>query len=411
MNKMDFQGRFHKYDTRVQCQLANIAKNEHYGDNPKIYQDFFNYLGSIELSKPRIAKYLDSLRTVEKIIKKPFREVNKTDLEAFLNEINNRKYSVWTKRDFKLTIKIFYRWLYESEEYPELVKWIKPKVKKKDQPLKSSNDLLTKEEIKRMLAECENARDKAIIAILYESGARIGEIGTLRIKNIEIDKFGALLSVNGKTGHRIVRIISSTHYLMSWLESHPAPENMEAPLWTGFGKKSYEMLGYAGMSRMIRKITKKAGINKRVHAHLFRHSRATHLADDLTEFQMNHYFGWIQGSNMPSTYIHISGKQMDKAILEINGIKTPEKEKKQPESKECPRCGHINPTSINNCLKCVSFLDQKAVYKQEEYDRTRYEKDKKANELLNSMMKDPEIQEIMLRKMREQGRLGEIVNI
>jgi hypothetical protein len=45
------------------------------------------------------------------------------------------------------------------------------------------------------------------------------------------------------------------------------------------------------------------------------------MANPLTEFQMNHYFGWTQGSNMPSTYVHLSGKDLDGAILKMNGQK------------------------------------------------------------------------------------------
>jgi integrase/recombinase XerD len=40
----------------------------------------------------------------------------------------------------------------------------------------------------------------------------------------------------------------------------------------------------------------------------------------LKETQMNAYFGWIQGSDMPSTYVHLSGRDIDDAILKANGI-------------------------------------------------------------------------------------------
>ncbi|MEA3378864.1 MAG: hypothetical protein U9Q69_04460 [Nanoarchaeota archaeon] len=52
---------------------------------------------------------------------------------------------------------------------------------------------------------------------------------------------------------------------------------------------------------MIRKLFKEAGVDKKHNPHTFRHSRASYLANYLTEFQMNQYFGWVQGSDMPST--------------------------------------------------------------------------------------------------------------
>lgn len=35
---------------------------------------------------------------------------------------------------------------------------------------------------------------------------------------------------------------------------------------------------------------------------------------------MNVYFGWVQGSGMPSIYVHLSGRDIDDAILKANGV-------------------------------------------------------------------------------------------
>ncbi len=37
---------------------------------------------------------------------------------------------------------------------------------------------------------------------------------------------------------------------------------------------------------------------------------------------MNLYFGRVQGSDMPSVYVHLSGRDVDDAILKANGIIT-----------------------------------------------------------------------------------------
>jgi integrase/recombinase XerD len=44
------------------------------------------------------------------------------------------------------------------------------------------------------------------------------------------------------------------------------------------------------------------------------------MANYLTEAKMNAYFGWIQGSDMPSIYVHLSGRDIDDAVLKANGI-------------------------------------------------------------------------------------------
>jgi integrase/recombinase XerD len=99
------------------------------------------------------------------------------------------------------------------------------------------------------------------------------------------------------------------------------PNNPDSPLWTTFDSKEdlIKPLHYGSIRMKVKRLAKKAKINKRIHPHLFRHSRCTYIANYLTEAQMNIYFGWIQGSNMPGVYVHLSGRDVDYAILKANG--------------------------------------------------------------------------------------------
>jgi len=72
--------------------------------------------------------------------------------------------------------------------------------------------------------------------------------------------------------------------------THPAKNDPEAPLWIKRNKKGVEPLDHASISKIIKRGAEKAEIKKRVHAHLFRHSRATFLAKYLTEAQLCQYF-------------------------------------------------------------------------------------------------------------------------
>ncbi len=44
-----------------------------------------------------------------------------------------------------------------------------------------------------MMNACMNSRDRAMIPLLYESGARIGEIGSMRVKDVSFDEYGAIV--------------------------------------------------------------------------------------------------------------------------------------------------------------------------------------------------------------------------
>ncbi len=100
---------------------------------------------------------------------------------------------------------------------------------------------------------------------------------------------------------------------------------------------------------------------------MFRHSRATFMAGHLTEFQMNRYFGWKQGSDMASTYVHMSGKDLDSAVMAMNGIKPKEEVKKSAlTQKICPRCEAKNNPGIKLCYVCTAPLDLKTSFEIDE---------------------------------------------
>jgi site-specific recombinase XerD len=65
-------------------------------------------------------------------------------------------------------------------------------------------DLLTEPEVKLMAEYCSNPRNRALILLIYETGGGIGEILSLSLRAISFDRYGAILTVGGKTGGRRV---------------------------------------------------------------------------------------------------------------------------------------------------------------------------------------------------------------
>jgi integrase len=291
-------------------------------------------------------------------VKKPFKEVKREDIERFFE-----KYAYCSKsynNTFARILKPFFRWLYgygKKDSYPEVVEWIYCGKKRNNQ----LPEILTMEEIAKMIDACDNLRDRALISILYESGCRASEILDLKIGDLHFDDYGAYLVVNGKTGSRRIRLVSSVTDLKAWLNVHPKKDDANAPLFCALTKNNKgNPLGDSSLDFIVQQIAKKAGISKRVYPHLFRHTRATHLAKHLTEQELKIYFGWTMGSDMPSTYVHLSGKDIEQKILQLSGIVQKEKEGAPViPTVYCFRCHERNSIGDRFCKKCGEELPSK----------------------------------------------------
>ncbi|AKA48067.1 hypothetical protein IX51_01975 [uncultured archaeon] len=173
---------------------------------------------------------------------------------------------------------------------------------------------------------CDNARDKAIITVLYDTGIRIGELLTLKLKDIVFDYAGIKLLVTGKTGTRQVRALGeSVAFTRVWKDSHPDQFNEEAWLFCGIGHdmraKSTigEPMNHYLIYNMLSKVKNRAvksGFpeSKRICPYKFRHNKTSQLASKVREPILEKTMGWVPSSRMTSVYLHLNDEDMDSAI-------------------------------------------------------------------------------------------------
>lgn len=389
----------HNYKKKLERKLELIRKSKIDKENKSDILKFYRNCIAEGLGIPRIEKLLCHLYYLSLMFKKSFRKAKKEDIVKLVEKIEtNEKWSSWTKHDYKMALKKFYKWINGGEDYPEQVRWIKLRVKNNN---RLPQELLTEEDIKKLAETADNPRDRALVLVLYESGCRVGELLSLRIKNIQFDEYGAVLLVSGKTGDRRIRVIASSSTLASWLDNHPYKNNPESFVWvTKFHraknkKSSYELLNYAGFAKMLRVLAKRADIKKKVNPHAFRHARATHLAKHLTESQLKEMFGWTQSSKMVSIYVHMSGRDVDDALLKLHGLKQEEKENKILKLVRCRRCQESNDSVSQFCRRCGSPLELETALAVDE-QRKNYDKSMmKLLVLITKKLseKDPELKE------------------
>lgn len=256
----------------------------------------------------------------------------------------------------KTIIKAFYRWHRGTDEYPPEVRGIRSG--RRDLDKIPVDQLIISDDLDRLLTAHHHARDKAIIAVLYESGLREGEFCSLRIGSVEFDHYGAVILLpvgEGKTGARRIRLVDSADYLQAWVEAHPFKNDRKTPLWLNLSKRSYlQALQGPGLWSFVKRAAKRAGITKNLYPHLFRHSSATEKARlGWREGELRAYFGWSRGSDMPSRYVHLAGLDYEDMMLERLGKKPRDHARTRALApRVCPDCRTENVSNASFCKQC-----------------------------------------------------------
>ena len=249
--------------------------------------------------------------------------------------------------------------------------------KKKNAKRKLPRDLLTIDDAKNIANNTNNPRDRCLSLMLYETGARISELLELKNRDFNFeDGEGKYVHVtlpdNGKTGARKILLVASYPAIVNWKKYHPRENDKHAFFFCGLTSQNKgKRLQYRHVNDLLKEAGRKAGIDKPLNPHHFRHSRATELAKKFTEAQLCNYMGWVIGSREAATYVHLSGRDIDSQILEMYGLReNEEKEIERFKPIDCPRCNTVNDPAARFCDNCGLGLDEKSIL---EYDQKKQE--------------------------------------
>lgn len=181
-------------------------------------------------------------------------------IEYFLaNVVSDEKDE--TRHAYYRTLRALYRFISKRHGLPNPMDLIDaPMRRKKVRPT------LTAQELLRLLSLAESPRDRAIISLFIDNGARAGEVASLKKRNIFADS----IRVRGKTGDRDIPISEDLQRLLLSLVASE-------------GNSEYVFLGQRGpltaegMYRLIKKYMRKANISgPKQGPHRIRHAFGKH---------------------------------------------------------------------------------------------------------------------------------------
>ncbi|WP_312991157.1 site-specific tyrosine recombinase XerD [Chryseobacterium flavum] len=239
------------------------------------------------------------------------------NLQEYIFNLSKQKFSERSQARWISSIKAFFKFLLEDEfrednpaallEGPKLGLYLP--------------DTLSLPDINRIIAAIEvntdlGQRNLCIIEVLYGCGLRVSELIDLKISNINFKE--QYIKVHGK-GNK-TRFVPLADYTADLLNNYIREIRPKGKI-----NKKYEdtlFLNSRGtsMSRVIvfliiKELTDKAGINKKISPHTFRHSFATHLLQNGADLR---YIQEMLGHSSITTteiYTHLKTEELRDVIL------------------------------------------------------------------------------------------------
>lgn len=264
----------------------------------KVLHEYVAYLRGQRLSESSVRTYYNFiLKLVDFLAEKPFAELTRRDLELFIEQrIAAEDYALSTHRQCISAIKHFLR-LYSCEQVD---------INELKRPRKSRYlpTVLSKEETIDLLRVTRNLKHRAILALIYSSGLRIGELLNLKLKDIDISRRQVFIRNSKGRKDRVVVLAESMipllkNYLGTYMPVEYFAEGQQGGLYSAPSVRLF-----------LRESCRRARITKKVTPHTLRHSYATHMLENGIDLR---YIQELLGHSKPETtmiYTHVSRKDI-----------------------------------------------------------------------------------------------------
>lgn len=294
--------------------------------------DFSNYLKfEKNFSDNTLDAYVRDIKKLQDFAKTDLDNASPMDisfenLQEFVYQLSKKKISERSQARWISSIKAFFKYMVEDEirkdnpatllEGPKLGLYLP--------------DTLSTEDIKKIinginLSNDLGVRNRCILEVLYACGLRVSELIELKISNINFKE--QYLKVQGK-GEK-VRFVPLANYTADILKDYIDNYRVKYKI----NKKCEDIVFLnsrgSNMSRVIvfliiKELTEKAGINKNISPHTFRHSFATHLLQNGADLRFIQEMLGHSSISTTEIYTHLKTEELRDVILNYHPRNTAE---------------------------------------------------------------------------------------
>jgi integrase/recombinase XerD len=253
-----------------------------WSDSKKGYENFLKLEKSLSLNS--VSAYVNDVNKLIYFLEQEYSKVTPEKvkilhLKGFVEWLNRKGVSPRTQARTISGIKSFFKYLLIEEKiHNDPTSLLEsPKIGRK------LPDILSVEEIDLLIdsvdvSRAEGQRNKAMLETLYSCGLRVSELVNLKLSNLNFDQ--GFIKIEGKgEKERLVPISKSaideiTKYVEGYRKGLNISKDCANILFLNRrGKKLSRVMVFT----IIKNLSEKVGLGKKISPHTFRHSFATHL--------------------------------------------------------------------------------------------------------------------------------------
>lgn len=230
------------------------------------------------------------------------KNINESDIRNFLSSFTTPN----TQRAYHSAIKKFYEICLGQKEKFKYIPYCRTD-KKLPIPLSQS-------EVQRMFDVCENLKHRVIMCLLYSCGLRVSEL--INLKWSHIDRSRMIINIIAGKGKKDRQVMLSEK-IIPILEQYYREYMPKEYVLNGQTEIQYSA---RSVGEVVKQLAEKAGISKRVYAHLMRHNAFTHMVESGVDINLVQRIAGHSNVKTTMMYCHISNDLISKIQSPINNI-------------------------------------------------------------------------------------------
>lgn len=362
---------------REQVEQADIPE----ADRQAILE-FFRHRRAEGKARNTLVTDLSTLRVASERAELPLTEMGQNDMRDFLATLVAPKSEDGYGLDrggggmynYKRVFRVFFRWLDGRDEHGSFPFWEDVETPRQEIKRQPADERLTWDDVQTLKAAAargrNGARDRALIGMLAE-GHRVTAIAQLRIGDVY--PWGSdpyfTLNEDAEDGHKEMEnieraLIYCVADVRNWISQahpdneHPEGPRPEAPLWPiqtyDLERPTQSALSNDGVESALERTADRAGIEKPVNPHNFRHAFHTMLANDpsVDPRDQQHLGGWGD-LRMIDHYDESTADEKNRAIRSSLGVASEDVDGSNttPDPHPCWNC-QAQLTTEDYCPSC-----------------------------------------------------------